>query len=167
MRWVTASELNNDLFSVERSETGEKFTEILAVKGAGTKSSESVYSVYDQLPKPGITYYRLKQTDYSGVFTYSRIVKVDMPSRLFWSIYPNPVAGSELNVRMLEGDLGNDVQIRLSDASGHELFTKVIQRLATTDITIDLEQKLSAGVYILSVATGNQIVREKVVIKGN
>ena len=167
LRWVTASELNNDLFSVERSETGEKFTEILAVKGAGTKSSESVYSVYDQLPKPGITYYRLKQTDYSGVFTYSRIVKVDMPSRLFWSIYPNPVAGSELNVRMLEGDLGNDVQIRLSDASGHELFTKVIQRLATTDITIDLEQKLSAGVYILSVATGNQIVREKVVIKGN
>ena len=73
--WVTASEVENDYFTLEFSEDGEEFIAIDYVSGAGTTSETTEYEyVWDAKPTAEILYFRLKQTDYNGEFTYSDIL---------------------------------------------------------------------------------------------
>ena len=73
--WVTASEVENDYFTLEFSENGEEFIPIDYVSGAGTTSETTEYEyVWDANPTAEILYFRLKQTDYNGEFTYSDIL---------------------------------------------------------------------------------------------
>ena len=73
--WVTASEDNNDYFTLEFSENGEEFIAIDYIHGAGTTSQTSEYEYrWDAKPTVDILYFRLKQTDYNGEFTYSDIL---------------------------------------------------------------------------------------------
>ena len=73
--WVTASEVENDYFTLEFSEDGEEFIAIDYVSGAGTTSETTEYEyVWDAKPMADILYFRLKQTDYNGEFTYSDIL---------------------------------------------------------------------------------------------
>jgi hypothetical protein len=76
LEWITASELNNDYFTIERSQSGEGFEPVNTVRGAGTKSNQSKYSLLDSNPLAGTSYYRLKQTDFDGKSTYSDLVEV-------------------------------------------------------------------------------------------
>jgi hypothetical protein len=75
--WATASEQNNAKFDVERSRNGVDFSQIDEVAGAGNSSVVRNYNAIDEAPLPGLSYYRLKQTDFNGTFTYSPVVAVN------------------------------------------------------------------------------------------
>ncbi|MCW5910075.1 MAG: hypothetical protein KIT62_03315 [Cyclobacteriaceae bacterium] len=90
LRWVTASELNNDFFTVQRSADGVEFTSLGIVDGQGTTQKATTYNFVDDTPVAGINYYRLKQTDFDGTSGFSGIVAVNL--NLEWSVYPNPVS---------------------------------------------------------------------------
>lgn len=75
--WTTYSELNNHFFEIERSDDGENWYSISTIMGAGTSSVEINYSDIDQMPFPYLSYYKLKQTDYNGKYTYSDIETVN------------------------------------------------------------------------------------------
>jgi hypothetical protein len=89
LEWKTASELNNDRFEIERSADGFDFTSLANIAGAGTTSQASNYSYIDMQPLSGTTYYRLKQIDFDGTFTYSHVVSVKRDEDPF-RVYPNP-----------------------------------------------------------------------------
>jgi formylmethanofuran dehydrogenase subunit C len=92
LNWKTSSELNNDFFSIERSENGIEFDVINIVEGAGTTTESREYLYVDDAPLSGRSYYRLKQTDFDGSFTYSSVVSVWNPRETDeWIVYPNPV----------------------------------------------------------------------------
>lgn len=75
--WETASEKNNNFFTVERSIDGLFFTPIGNLSGAGNSSYTKKYKLIDSSPVlDKISYYRLKQTDFDGTYTYSDIVSV-------------------------------------------------------------------------------------------
>lgn len=75
--WVTATETNNDYFTLERSVDGFNWVEIAAVDGAGTVSTPSFYEYRDyEFIKDTVNYYRLKQTDFNGLFEYFQIIYV-------------------------------------------------------------------------------------------
>ena len=80
LTWATASELNNDFFTVERSIDGLTWENVVTVNGAGTTTQRNNYSAVDTRPVAGLSYYRLKQTDFDGAFTYSEIRSVFMNS---------------------------------------------------------------------------------------
>lgn len=75
--WETASESNNDRFEVERSSDGITFIKVGTVKGAGTSTSRNKYNLTDYNPIQELNYYRLKQIDLDGSFTYSNIISID------------------------------------------------------------------------------------------
>lgn len=77
LSWVTATETNNDLFTVERSSNGYTWEEIGTVDGSGNSSQAIRYSFVDSSPNSGINYYRLKQTDFDGRFEYFNIIAID------------------------------------------------------------------------------------------
>jgi len=75
--WSTASEINNDYFTIEKSYDGYVFNIVDHIEGAGYSLHQLYYEFHDTNVQPIITYYRLKQTDYDGKFEYSEIISVD------------------------------------------------------------------------------------------
>lgn len=76
LNWSTATELNNDFFTIERSVDGFSWEDLLSISGAGTSIHRLDYSAKDVRPYAGLSYYRLKQTDFDGQFSRSNIVSV-------------------------------------------------------------------------------------------
>lgn len=74
--WKTESEINNKGFEIERSQNGVDFTAIGYKKGHGSTDYRQVYEYLDERPSTGVNYYRLKQYDYNGAFSYSPIRSV-------------------------------------------------------------------------------------------
>jgi len=89
LNWATSSEFNNHYFTVQRSSDGIEFEKVGEVIGAGTTTVEKQYQLIDLTPKSGISYYRLKQTDYDGKFTFSDIISVDLEDKSGFTITPN------------------------------------------------------------------------------
>jgi DNA uptake protein ComE-like DNA-binding protein len=92
LNWETVSEINNDFFTIERSKDAETWREIMTVDGAGNSSEKLSYKAEDSRPYSGMSYYRLKQTDFDGKFSYSEVEVVSLEgapqSELL--LYPNP-----------------------------------------------------------------------------
>ncbi len=103
LHWTTATEHNSDYFSIERSLTGEQFSEVLNIRAAGNSAEQKSYSATDNSAPLGRLYYRLKSVDYDGKYSISKIVVVDnlyAESKIIVS--PNPVRiGNDLEVRLL------------------------------------------------------------------
>ncbi len=118
LTWETASEINNDLFTVERSSDGFVWEKVLTRKGAGTSNELLFYEETDPFPLQGTAYYRLKQTDFSGNYTYSDIVAVNVNREL--EIYPNPVSG----ILSIRG--GNNGDIKIVNALGADVTGQVV-----------------------------------------
>ena len=151
LNWQTASEINNDYFTIERSIDGVNWKKIKEVDGAGNSSSLLYYYSVDNKPYLGISYYRLKQTDFDGQFAYSQIRSVNIESDDHYKIemYPNPsnkritIVGSknELEDVIICNSLGQDVTMLTQRVDNNK--TKVI---------IDLT-KLSSGIYFVKTKT--------------
>lgn len=117
--WQTASEINNDFFTIERSLYGIEWETVSNVYGAGNSSSILSYSEIDENPYAGISYYRLKQTDFDGDFEYSEVKTVinNSTEELSLKMYPNPfkeqitLIGSEKSLENITiyNTLGQDV----------------------------------------------------------
>lgn len=95
--WQTEKEINNDYFTLERSTNDLEFEERAIIQGAGNSNEINNYTFVDDSPLPGRSYYRLKQTDYDGTFTYSKVISVSREGKDDdFSAYPNPVLQDEV-----------------------------------------------------------------------
>ncbi len=120
--WTTASETNNNYFKVERSADAVNWEFVGKVFGAGTSNVMHAYSVTDRNPMPGISYYRLSQTDFDGnseIFAPKSIQIMPREDNL--SVFPNP-ATDHLTVHS-NLDLAN-ASLLLFDSQGKVLFYK-------------------------------------------
>jgi PKD-like domain len=165
--WQTASEINNDYFTVERSVDGVNFYTVGVIvpskaKG-GNSTSMLTYSMNDDKVSPGVYYYRLKQTDFNGEYKYSSIdvVEIKGDANFTFNIAPNPSDGTALN-SIISAEKGQEIIIVVYDVLGQELYSKVIvtEQKGNAIYAIDLLQKLSPGVYFIT-ATSNQKVYSK------
>lgn len=77
LKWSTSTELNNDYFTLEKTIDGSNYSELGIVDGAGNSTEIRNYSMLDVSPSNEINYYRLKQTDFNGEFSYSSIVSIN------------------------------------------------------------------------------------------
>ena len=92
LAWATATEINNDFFTIERSKDGRTFNEIAKIAGNGNTTEISKYTFMDKNPENGVSYYRLKQTDFDGQFTYSEIEQIEFRSEEgLLKVYPTIV----------------------------------------------------------------------------
>jgi len=100
LQWTTATETNNDYFVVQRMpDGGGSFETIAIVDGAGTTNQPQTYKAIDLEPFVGITYYRIKQVDFNGNYSYSDIRYVNNMLEPQSLIYPNPIkVGNILNI---------------------------------------------------------------------
>ena len=81
LSWTTLSEINHDFFTVEYSDNAKDFMPLGKVAGAGSEHQETHYQYRHQSPGPGRHYYRIRQTDLDGSFSFSSLVEVEMTSQ--------------------------------------------------------------------------------------
>jgi len=125
--WNTESEINNDHFILEHSADGINFSDLASITAAGTSASPSSYDYYDQHPFSGINYYRLKQFDKDGSFSYSEIISLEKYSDVdaVPTINPNPTSGI-FNVGLVASE-NCKVEIEVFNAVGQRVQTMQVE----------------------------------------
>ncbi len=145
--FTTASETNNDYFTIERSGDGKSYDAIGTIDGAGNSSKEISYEFVDEKPLAGINYYRIKQTDFDGRFTYSEIRSVRFKGLNNVNVTPRTTEG-QINITT---DL-EAYTIDIHNAAGQVVKTFPAMGL---DQTISIES-LVAGVYYIRINSGTE-----------
>lgn len=154
LNWITASETNNDNFTVSRSKDGITFEKILYISGAGNSNSMLKYSVMDNNPYVGISYYQLKQTDFDGKYTYSNIVVVDFLTLVDINIYPNPFTTSA-NIMINDASQINKYELCIYNSFGAEVINIIVSNQFTSLET----SKLPSGIYFYKVFNDNKVIQ--------
>jgi len=155
LNWITATETNNQGFTIERS-SGNEFTEVGFVPGYGTSAETHAYSFTDINVNPGTYTYRLKQIDFDGTYEYfTTEVEVSAPKTFALDQnYPNPFNPSTQIAFRLAID--SKVSLKVFDVLGQEVATLVNSNLVAGGHTINFDASaLNSGVYLYRIeATG-------------
>ncbi|WP_113639558.1 CBM96 family carbohydrate-binding protein [Nubsella zeaxanthinifaciens] len=144
LRWATATEINNEHFEIERAVDGSSFTKIASVKSKGDSKNITTYSYEDRGVSVGTYYYRLKQVDFDGKYTYSDIetvnFKIVAENQLM--VYPNPVGNYfKLNVK-------GDFILSIYDMQGKIVLQRQLANYDANQIDV---QHLKTGLYLIKV----------------
>ncbi len=155
LSWKTATEINNQYFTIERSADGINFEYFQKVAGAGNSNDLKSYAIKDVAPYRGLNYYRLKQTDYNGKNEYSKeIVVIDyQPTQIGLSILPNP-ASREIKVTT---NFKTEGKIIIKNTMGGVVYTDLISE---NGLNIDISS-FANGVYLIFVETKNNTTCQK------
>ncbi len=151
LNWSTASELNNQYFSIEKSIDGINYTSIATIDGAGNSQSIKNYNYTDAdaLVNSNKNYYRIKQIDFNGEFSYSPIAFAQSNSTLNQSIiYPNPSTSNQFTIAFNGGT--NNHKVNIYNANG-----VLVNHFESNESSIIADQ-LAKGYYtieILDIAT--------------
>lgn len=148
--WSTAFERDNSHFIVERSADGHTSESILTIAGAGNSSDLLHYSAHDNEPLPGTTYYRLKQVDLNGSYSYSEWVRVNgSKAGSAISIYPNPVRDGLLTVS-IDGSIDPKFgDLHVTDLLGRRrMATFRMKSMHSDQLEVDVSA-LEPGIYFL------------------
>jgi len=161
--WQTATETNNDYFSVERSKDGDLFETIATVEAAGNSSVPIEYSVIDAQPHNGISYYRLRQTDMDSKYSFSDIVTVEIqPEEIPFSLYPNPVKGRKINVSATGGICSSKCVVEMLDMSGRKINLTPDEIFNSEHASILLPDNIRPGMYLIKLNDGTSTFRKKI-----
>lgn len=167
LTWTTASEINNDFFTIEKTIDGIHFETVGIVNGAGNSTNIIHYSSQDNLPYIGVAYYRLKQTDFDGNFSYSdlKMVKFEGEKDFSFNIYPNPNDGVIFNLQ-IHANNNEQVLVIVYDVLGNEIYSKIIISNENDNniYAIDPSQKLPAGVYMVSATSNDSILNKRLIV---
>ena len=166
LTWVTASELNNAMFIIEKSSDSKKFLELGKIEGAGTSSNSKSYKFSDKSPMDGLQYYRLTQIDYNGTKKTFDVVATKWNSKADFRVYPNPSAGplfanvaSNLNKQLgLLMITNTDGSVVVSKDISFKEKTKNISLLKTNE-------KLKPGSYVVNIVCNGSLYSQHVVIQ--
>lgn len=160
INWTTASEVNNHYFEVLRSTDGVNFDLVKTVQGMGNSNVLLDYSIEDLYAGSGIIYYQLKQVDFDGTTTLSKIIYVNKEKSINISIYPNPVSLND-NFTINTG-IELEKQILIMDVSG-----KIIQSFYDNSSIIQVNTSdFSPGIYFIRIINIDQnSITKKIVIQ--
>lgn len=152
--WKTATELNNARFVVERSRDGKLFEAVGSVDGQGTSTLGHSYTFNDTKAPSTAAYYRLRQEDTDGTFSYSAVVAVTgLTSAIELAVVPNPGTGA-FQVLGLSAQAGSPGVVR-------NILGAQVQHISA-DGTFDLST-YPAGVYLVQIQTSAGLQTKRVV----
>ncbi len=169
LNWVTASEVNNDHFVVQRSVDGVVFENIGMVKGRGTTSMVSNYSYIDASAASlgvSVVYYRLQQVDYDSRSAHSKVVTVDMgatTSAMQVSVSPNPF--TDYTSVSVNATVASRSTLKVTDIQGRLVFEKPIELEAgmNTVLIDELAASAYSGIYFVSIVTPTESIVTRIV----
>ncbi len=165
IKWATASETNNDYFTIESTTDPTACKEVTTVKGAGNSGHELYYRYTDNSPVRTDCFYRLRQTDFDGNYQIFDPVFVDGIDDYRLRLYPNPTSDNTVSIDLGKNDIHNTI-IKVYDMTGSEIKTKLEadQNNSVMNVEIDSDAIKCARMFYVTVISGDKVLREKLVI---
>lgn len=157
LNWTTTSEINNDYFTIEKSIDGKNWIEIGTVKGAGNAEVLTNYSFNDVNTVTGVQYYKLKQTDVNGEFSYSQIIPVRFGAVINLNVYPVP--SNNLVYVNFENDATSSFNLTIFNTVGQAVLN---QTGTGNNHQLDITT-LENGIYFIEVKTELGISKVKII----
>lgn len=151
LNWVTETEVNNDFFTLERSNDGKEFIKLYEIDGSGNSNVTLSYQKIDTNPLMGISYYRLKQTDFNGDYEYSNIVTVKI-DRHFGdiSVYPNPLHGDGFIT--FNSKINGAVKVEILNVIGEKVYEKEYEIMIGSNKIKFSSKKMTQGIYFVKIS---------------
>lgn len=158
--WQTIEERNNEYYVIERSTDGVNFETVTTLSGNKNSTSLISYNQYDYSPYLGTSYYRLKQVDLDGTFSYSSIAVIEFGIQTDWTIYPNPSNDGSFTITSAFAE-NEVVSVTVTDVTGNRVRyydnSLYAQEMQVSD--------LSSGMYIVSIQTVSELLSKKLVVQ--
>lgn len=165
LKWSTASESNNDYFTIEKSIDGIVYEKIGTVDAVGNSSVINHYSMIDPSPFLGRNYYRLRQTDVDGRYvTYDPIMFNKVDKELNLAVFPNP-AKEVMNIDY-SSDSFEEVFVKMTDMNGKLIYRTALQPSMARKINWQINtSEIEEGIYILYISQGDKTSYKKIVLE--
>jgi len=160
LEWATASEIENDYFTIYHSADGIAFEELHQIKGHGTSSSSNQYNFLHSNVNNNITYYKLTQTDFDGISTEVSVISVirNVNEKAVLSIYPNPA--SDIVQLTVEGKNLEKGKLIIYNNLGDTYYES--PNFLQTDININIAT-WENGIYLVQVTSPEKIITKKLI----
>ncbi|MEM7369781.1 MAG: SdrD B-like domain-containing protein [Bacteroidota bacterium] len=163
--WTTASEQNNERFEIERSVDMNNFEWIGSVEGAGTTQDLQEYQFEDpEALLLGVqdVFYRIKQIDFDGTYTYSSVMELELPQNgdMQFEVYPNPVSELLQVAAFSEGGT-----LLLLDLNGKVIHRQPLPSDPGHYVSQVDVSSMTAGTYLIRLADRNGVQTKKIVCK--
>jgi hypothetical protein len=164
LNWITETEINNDFFTIERSADNINFTEIDIVNGYGNSTVRHNYAYTDQIPLRGISYYRLKQTDYDGRSEYLPTIVINNILPRDFAVYPNPAPSARIEFSY-DTDQLSYYEVTVQDIQGKIIpSTLVAESGGKSILKVDESHIQPGAMYFVKVSDGKEISQQKVIL---
>lgn len=164
VNWTGLGDKSYDYFTVEKSKDGVHFYSALMVKSFGRQTNSYEYSDIDYSPFTGVSYYRLRQNDYYGEFSYSPVVTVNCQMLSDGTV--KPLSDIQSINRELKAMEGKAVLVVLRDVKGEEHICKIFISTESNIIYArDTNKALDAGNYIVIASSCNPLYQQKLTVK--
>ena len=155
--WTTATETNNDYFTVERSQNGTDFETVVDhIPGHGSTNEPHNYSSIDEKPFKGVSYYRLRQTDFDGKISYSQmeVINVDGNVSEGLAVFPNPSKDDAyISFNSTQDGVG---VLKIYDVTGNLVYSATVEaQVGSNSVHINVAG-LSKGLYLSTLILGNE-----------
>ena len=168
LNWATATETNNDYFTIERSEDGLNFEKVTTQRGSGNSTSTRSYQAVDPNPISGYSYYRLKQTDFDGHYSYSEVQTVKMKSNVndnqtieMKSIAPNPFS-DKFTVNFITKSKGK-AQVIITNSAGSLVAQEAIEvQDGYNTYEYNDASDFQNGIYFVTIIYNDEKVSKKI-----
>lgn len=164
IQWVTASENNNDYFTLYKSQDGYNFVEMATITGAGNSSSPLNYSFLDEAPYPGITYYKLEQTDFDGTSKSFDVIALECGSNGNYIVTQFENQNEELEVVIKAANTEN-YRALLLDARGRIMGEQRVGVSEGQNVVRFNTTGLETGVYYVRFIGTNSMLSTKTFLK--
>lgn len=158
--WSTASEKDVKNFEVERSEDGKVFKKIGEPLPASNTVGNHNYSALDEKPLSGISYYRIRQTDYDGKTSVTKIESVNLSNgktKGKFTFYPNPIhKGTPLSILT---DVEGEYAFKVIDLTGRIVYNAKLKGSSELE-----NMSLAGGTYLYQILSGDQRITGKIFV---
>ncbi|WP_462281563.1 lamin tail domain-containing protein, partial [Salinivirga cyanobacteriivorans] len=167
INWTTATETNNDYFSIEYSIDNDSFQQIGRVEGAGNASVLNYYSFRHNSPVSGENYYRIKQVDFNGNFDYSKIVSAKWEGLSISSLNIEFVHWStDEQKALIQSVPGSTIDIVIYNLAGKKVYKESVKTTSAYYMHSIEKTYLQDGIYIMRVSSGENVARQKFAVSG-
>lgn len=159
MDWVTLSESDNAFFEVQKSEDGIDFRPIAEVEGAGTSTEIHTYTYLDKSEMYPTNYYRLKQVDFNGAYSFSEVISLNLSNlvRNDLVLFPNP-ASKSIRISLVDNENGGQYRLVIRDMQGRAIREERIELENQQYYSVDIIP-FSAGVYQIEMVSSKGVRR--------
>ena len=168
LSWATALEVNNDFFTIEKSNDGNNFSLLVTAKGAGNSSTTRNYRYSDNDVEEGIIYYRLSQTDFDGTHVNLKTVSVNLGNVYFpaelsiENVFPNPFEDKfDATFTSSHSEI---TDVKVSDMNGRVISSDSFESVKGTNIySFRNSTDLKPGIYFISLSARGKTVVKKLI----